>query len=215
MAYPDTIDSFTALVDGVDKIVASHPNALQTAVTAIENHLGTTTAPKVNAQIQLLGGSIIPTVTNGCVTPVIIEMSTNKNCIKVPAFAKDVDQMGDFWHELPSDYGGGTITFHVNWTHAATTTNFKVAWALKAVAIADDGTLDVAYGTAVQVNDTGGTTYDHYQTPESAPLTIAGTPLAGKVVNWRLTRVGTDGTNDTNDANAYPEGVVITYTRTA
>jgi hypothetical protein len=170
---------------------------------------------KVNAQFQLLCGGIIPATTNGCTAPAAIEMTTNKNMIKPPAFNKDTEQYGSFRHELPSDYNGGTITFHVNWCHPATTTNFKVAWALKAVAVTDDGTLDVAFGTAVQVNDTGGTTYDLYQSPESAALTIAGTPLAGKEVCWCLYRVAADDTNDTLAVDAYPLEVVITYTRTA
>jgi hypothetical protein len=215
MSYPSSVDSFSTKVDNVTKIVASDIDLLQTAVVAIENHIGTTASPKINAQFQLLCGGIIPATTNGCTAPITIEMSTNKNCIKPPAFNKDTEQYGDFWFQLPSDYDGGTVTFHVNWCHPSTTTNFKVAWALKAIAITDDGTLDVAYGTAVQVNDTGGTTYDLYQTPESAALTIAGTPVAGKEVNFRLYRVAADGTNDTLAVDAYPLQVVITYTRTA
>lgn len=42
MAFPTTIDSFTTKVDNVDTIAASHINALQTAVVAIETVLGIT-----------------------------------------------------------------------------------------------------------------------------------------------------------------------------
>jgi hypothetical protein len=54
MAYPATIDSFTTKVDGVDDVLASHMNAVQTAIVNIETEFGTqprhtaTTAPTVN-----------------------------------------------------------------------------------------------------------------------------------------------------------------------
>ena len=213
MAYPTDIDSFETKVDGVDRSYAADINALQDAIVAIETHLGITSAPKINSQIQLLGSSITSATTNGCGS-VKLEMGTNKNTIGVAAFDKDTVEFGDFWHELPADYDGGTITFHVNWTHPATTTNFKVAWSLKAVGMADGDSLDSAYGTAIQVNDEGGTTSDMYQTPESAALTIAGSPVAGELVNWRLSRVATDVTYDTLAVDAYLISVTITYTRT-
>ncbi len=40
MAYPTTLDSFTTKVDGVDTILASHTNALQASIVAIETILG-------------------------------------------------------------------------------------------------------------------------------------------------------------------------------
>lgn len=217
MSYPTDIDSFTTKTDNVDKVEASHINALQTAIVAIETHVGTAAIVQVNSQIQLMGTSITPAKTNGCADPgsTILEMSTNKNTIKVPAFDKDTVEYGDWWHELPADYDGGTITYHVNWTHPSTSTNFNVAWALKAVAIGDGGTLDASYGSAIQVNDTGGNTNYLYRSPESSALTIAGSPTAGKLVNWRIYRVANDATNDTLAVDAYLIGVTITYTRTA
>ena len=172
-----------------------------------------TSLTKINHQIQLMGSSITPATTNGCGF-VSLEMATNKNTLTLPAFDPDTVEYGDWWHELPSDYDGGTVTFHVNWTHPAATA-FKVAWSLKAVGTADGDSLDSAYGTAVQVNDEGGTTHDKYTTAESAALTIAGSPVAGEMVNWRLSRVATDGTNDTLNVDAYPISVTIAYTRTA
>jgi len=217
MSYPTSLDSFTTKTDNVDTVEASHINAVQTAIEAIEAHIGTTSAPKISAQIHLMGVGITPATTNGCADSSVtkLEMSTNKNTLNVPAFDKDTVEYGDYWFEMPADYDGGTITYHINWTHPSTTTNFKVAWNLKAVSMGDGDSLDSAYGTAVQVNDEGGTTHDKYTTAESAALTIAGTPAAGKYVNFRVSRVATDGTNDTLAVDAYLLEIVITYTRTA
>lgn len=42
--YPDSLDSFTAKVDGVDTVAASHVNDLQDAIVQIETELGTNPA---------------------------------------------------------------------------------------------------------------------------------------------------------------------------
>jgi hypothetical protein len=188
------------------------PGAAKLVISDSDSRVNSWVTP-INKQIQLLGSSITASATNGC-GMINLEMPTNKNTIRVPAFDKDTVEFGEWWHELPSDYDGGTITYHVIWTHPATTTNFKVAWSLKAMAVGNAVSLDTAYGGAVQVNDEGAVTSYQYTTAESAALTIAGTPLAGKLVNWKLSRVATDGTNDTLAVDAYPIEVCITYTRT-
>lgn len=47
MAYPSTVDSYTAKTDGVDHVLAAHVNTLQTSVVAIETELGTDPAGSV------------------------------------------------------------------------------------------------------------------------------------------------------------------------
>jgi len=112
---------------------------------------------------------------------------------------------------MPLDYDGGTITAKFYWTHPATTVNFKVSWGLQGVATGDGDTLDVAQGTAVYANDEGGTTSDNYTSPATSAITIAGTPAAGKLINFRVLRKADDGTNDTLAVDAYLIGVLIEY----
>jgi hypothetical protein len=114
---------------------------------------------------------------------------------------------------MPADYNGGQVSYKVMWTHGSTTTNFKVAWALQAIAYGDNQPIDAAWGTAVQVNDTGGTTNYFYISP-SGTITVAGSPAAGCGMKFRLQRVATDGTNDTLAVDAKMIGVQVTYTRT-
>ena len=97
--------------------------------------------------------------------------------------------------------------------HPATTTNFKVAWALEAVCIRDDDTADASWGSAVQTNDTGGTTSDLYISPATGNITVGGTPTASALVQFRASRVATDGTNDTLAVDAFLIGVMVTFTR--
>jgi hypothetical protein len=111
---------------------------------------------------------------------------------------------------MPDDYDGGTVTAIFYWLHTGGTA-FKVSWGLQAVATGDGDPLDVPQGTAIYANDEGGTPNDDYHSPETAEITIAGTPAAGKLIQFRVSRKADDGTNDTLDADAYLIGVLIKY----
>jgi hypothetical protein len=60
MSYPSTIDTFTTKVDGVDKYLAAHMNAVQTAITAIETELGADVAGTAATLLARLALSISP-----------------------------------------------------------------------------------------------------------------------------------------------------------
>lgn len=163
------------------------------------------------AHRQLWVGGWKPTKTAGCAPPSDIEMGTNKNVYDYLAFDKDTIEYAYANIPMPEDYTGGTVYFKPYWLHPSTTTNFKVSWGLAGVAIADDGTLDVAQGTYIYSNDTGGTTSDLYIGPISGEVTLAGTPAAGKLVQFRACRKADDATNDTLAVDAYLIGAMIWY----
>ena len=161
---------------------------------------------------QLWIGGWKPTITAGCSASDRIEMGTNKNVYDyLPFDGGSVDENAYANIPLPQDYTGGVIYAKPYWTHPATTTNFKVAWGLQAVAIDNDGALDVAQGTAQTSLDEGGTTSDLYIGPQTSAITIAGTPTAGKLVNWNCYRDASDTTNDTLAVDAYLLGWMIWY----
>jgi hypothetical protein len=160
---------------------------------------------------QVWVGGWKPTLTAGCAQAAQIEMGTNKNVYDYLAFDKDTIEYAYVNFPMPSDYTGGDIYFNAKWLHPATTTNFKVSWGLAGVSFSDDDTLDAAQGTAIYSNDTGGTTSDFYASPQSAAVTIAGTPVAGDLVQLRVLRKADDGTNDTLAVDAYLLGCMIWY----
>ena len=49
---------------------------------------------------------------------------------------------------FPKSWNEGTITFQAYWTTTATDTD-GVAWGLQGVAVSDNDTIDVAYGTTM------------------------------------------------------------------
>ena len=178
---------------------------------ANDNYLKTA----VLAQIFISAAGMSPLAAAPCAPLATTSLGTpGIRDIKTLDFDKDTAEYADsVLFAMPSDYNGGTFTFKVIWKHAATTTNFKVAWGLAAVAFADDLALNVAYGSVVQVNDIGGTTSDYYITPESAAVTPGGTAAAGCGMLIQINRFATDATNDTLAIDAGLIGVQITYTR--
>lgn len=159
---------------------------------------------------QLWIGNAKPTLTSGC-TAAQIEMGTNKNVYDYLAFDPASIEYAYANVGLPQDYTGGVVYAQFWWTHPATTTNFKVSWGLQAVSFSDDDTLDAAQGTAIYSNDTGGTTSDLYVSPQTAAITIGGTPVAGDLCQFRILRKADDGTNDTLAVDAYLLGVMVWY----
>jgi hypothetical protein len=150
--------------------------------------------------------AMIPRVTNGPSISVT-ETTTNKINRRTLDFDKDTIEYVQFRIAMPKSWDEGTITFQPIWTHAATTTNFKVSWGLQAVAISDGEDGDAAFGTAQYSNDTGGSTGFVYIGPESAAITVAGTPATEDSVTFQVLRKADDATNDTLAVDASLIGI--------
>ena len=166
----------------------------------------------ISPQFALTAAGGRPTTTSGCAVATQLELATNDVDLVSLDFDPDADEYAVWQFPLPSDYDGGTITFKVLWSHPAATA-FVVYYELTALCLTDGDAQDAAWGAAVSVNDTGGTTNDLYITAASAAVTIGGTPAAGNYCFFRLMRDADNG-SDTLDADARVQAVQITYTRT-
>jgi len=167
---------------------------------------------KINSQIQIGAGAMASLITTGA-SPNQVEIGTNKRNMFVQDFADGASIPGvEFSIVLPSDYDGGTMTAQFFWTANSTSTN-SVVWKIAGVCFADDGTLDAAMGTYQSVTDANkSTAYDLNISDATSDITIAGTPAAGKLCNFKILRDPTDG-SDTLAATARLLSVVLTYTR--
>lgn len=167
-------------------------------------------AVDINKQtIWVPAAAMTPRTTNGAAAGTA-EMSSNKNMVSTLDFDATTQEFAQFDIRMPKSWNEGTVTFIPVWSHAATTTNFGVAWGLDAVAISDGDALDVAFGTAVVVTDTGGTTNTKYEGAESSAATIAGSPATGDLVQFRIHRDPANG-SDTMAIDARLHGVVLLY----
>lgn len=154
-----------------------------------------------------------PTTTAGCAALAAVEISSSQPEVFSLDCDAATDEKAQFQWVPPKGWNNGTITYAVYWSHAATVTNFAAIFGLECLAVSNDDTIGAAYGTAVTVTDTGGTTNDLYVSPTSSALTIGGTPADADEVFCRVYR-DADAGGDTLAVDARLMGVAIFYTQT-
>ncbi len=164
--------------------------------------------------VYIAAGSMSPSVTGGCAALAGIASASNQPDIRTLDFDATTQEYAQFSIVMPKSWDEGTLTFIAHWSHAATTTNFGVVWDLQAVAVSNDDTIAVAYGTAQTSADTGGTTNDLYSSPESSAITVSGSPAAEDMVFFRLSRVTGNG-SDTMAIDARLHGITVYMTTSA
>lgn len=164
--------------------------------------------------IYIAAGAMRPSVSGGCAALSAAVSAANQPDIVTLDFDTTTQEYAQFSVVMPKKWNEGTVTAVFHWSHAATTTNFGVVWDLQGVAVSNDDTIAVAYGTAQTATDTGGTTNDLYTSPETSAITIAGTPAAEDMVFFRVSRVTGDG-GDTMAIDARLHGLTLYVTTDA
>lgn len=217
------IAGLTSAADGLPYFTGSGSAALATFTSAARNLLDDTNVATMLATLTARGQGLetifIPAVamvsrtTNGAAAGTA-EMSTNKNMFKTLDFDTSTQEFAQLEVWFPKSWDRGTVTFQPIWSHASTTTNFGVVWALQGVARSDDDAGDVAFGTEQTSTDTGGTTNDIYLGPVSSAITIGGTPAADDSVQFQIKRNVTDG-SDNMAIDASLHGIRLFFTTNA
>lgn len=165
------------------------------------------------ASLYIPAAAMISRTTTGA-EAATTELATNDVMLETMNFDTAADEHVQFSFTMPKNWNAGTVSAVFYWSHPSTATNFGVAWAIQAVAFANDDALDTAFGTAVVTTDTGGTTDDLYISAESAAVTIAGTPAAEEMAYFQVYRDVSDAGDDLA-VDARLHGVRIFYDVTA
>jgi len=185
------------------------------------NPKGTGTLKSGTAAVKIAGketiwvpsGAMYGAETNGADAKQI-ETTATRPDMKVLDFDAGTAEYAQFSVAMPKSWNEGTITYQVYWTPGSTNTG-NCIFGLQAVACADNDTIDVAYGTQIEVTDAGiGTVEDQQITSESSAMTVAGSPAAGELTYFQLLRDAADG-SDTFSADARVLGVKLFYTTDA
>ena len=143
-----------------------------------------------------------------------VETTATRPDMKVFDFDASTKQYTQFTIAMPKSWNEGTLTYQVYWAPSTTNTG-NCIFGLQAVACGDSDTIDVAYGTAIEVTDAGiGTVEDQQITSESSAMTVAGSPAAGEQTYFQLYRDAADG-SDTFTGESRVLGVKIFYTTDA
>ena len=153
-----------------------------------------------------------PNTTNGCAALAQTELGNGPE-LKTLDFDKDSDEFAQFAVAFPKSWNEGTITFQVFFTGNSTNTG-DVVWTLAGTALADNGSLNTAFGTAVATTAKAhsGTANDLDVTAESGAVTIAGSPSTDEYVFFEIKR---DVSEDSFSADAKLLGVKLLFTTDA
>lgn len=141
--------------------------------------------------IQIRARSWEPNTTDPAADAVQTETGNGKNYI-TRAFA--VGEQASIEMALPKNYSGGTVTWWYYWiSPTGCTAGDTVIFGLRGSSTQDGDAIDEALGNQVTIEDTvlTGAGYSH-ESPESAALTISGSPSGGDMVDWELERTGGD-----------------------
>ena len=143
-----------------------------------------------------------------------VETTATRPDLKVFDFDASTKQYTQFTIAMPKSWNEGTLTYQVYWSPSTTNTG-NCIFGLQGVACADSDTIDVAYGTAIEVTDAGiGTVEAQQITSESSAMTVAGSPAAGEQTYFQLYRDAADG-SDTFTGESRVLGVKLFYTTDA
>lgn len=156
--------------------------------------------------------AMIPRTTNGAAIG-NVESTTNKVMSRTLDFDTTTQEFAQFSVWFPKSWNLGTVTFQPVFSQLTTAAG-GVVFGLAGLALSDADDIDAAFGTAQTSTKTAGTLGKYYLGPESAAITIAGTPAAGDVVVFQINRTVADG-SDTLAQDARLHGVRLFFTTNA
>jgi len=160
--------------------------------------------------IWIPANAMTPTVSNPCADITAVETTAGRPDMYVLDFDDGADEHAQFTVAFPKSWNLGTVTFQVFWCSTATDTD-GVSWGLQGVAMNDNETMDVVYGTAIVVDDANqGAAEELLVTSESTAVTIAGTPADNDLTYFRIFRDVSDA-NDTAAEDARLIGLKLFY----
>jgi hypothetical protein len=117
--------------------------------------------------------AMYPNTTSGCADIAQVELSNGPE-LKCLDFDPSSDENAQFTVCFPKSWNEGTITFQAFWTVTGTNTG-TVAWGLSGVSIADDASVNTAFGTNVVATAKAfsGTSNDMTVSAVSGAVTVA------------------------------------------
>ena len=143
-----------------------------------------------------------------------VETTALRPDMKVMDFADTADDHAQFSVAFPKSWNEGTVTYQCFWTPSTTNTG-NCIFGLQGVSVGDGDTIDVAFGTAVNITDAGiGTVEDQQVSAESSAVTIAGSPAVDQQTYFQIFRDANAG-GDTYTGVARLLGIKIFFTTDA
>ena len=161
--------------------------------------------------IYVPAAAMYPNTTNGCAAITQVELSNGPE-LKCLDFDASSDENAQFTVCFPKSWNEGTVTFQAFWTVTGTNTG-TVAWGLSGVSIADDVSINTAFGTNVVATAKAfsGTSNDIMVSAESGAVTIANAAVDTQTY-FQIMR---DVSADTQSGDARLLGIKLFFTTDA
>ena len=161
--------------------------------------------------IYIPAAAMYPNTTNGCADLEQVELSNGPE-LKCLDFDPSSDENAQFTVCFPKSWNEGTVTFQAFWTVTGTNTG-TVAWGLSGVSIADDASINTAFGTNVVATAKAfsGTSNDIMVSAESGAVTIANAAVDTQTY-FQIMR---DVSADTQSGDARLLGIKLFFTTDA
>ena len=161
--------------------------------------------------IYVPAAAMYPNSTNGCADLEQVELSNGPE-LKCLDFDASSDENAQFTVCFPKSWNEGTVTFQAFWTVTGTNTG-TVAWGLSGVSIADDVSINTAFGTNVVATAKAfsGTSNDIMVSAESGAVTIANAAVDTQTY-FQIMR---DVSADTQSGDARLLGIKLFFTTDA
>jgi hypothetical protein len=190
----------------------AHVSTGELATAALHNTLLDNVAGLITGlhELYIPIGAFRPHPVNGCAPVEDVLLSSG---IYISGMAFDGGTLVEscsFVFAFPKRWNEGTITAQV-YTFNTGGGAGNYVFSLAAVCASDDDSLDVAVGTSQTMTDTALVAKDLATSPQSAAITIAGTPSVGDLTRVVLTRDPTVG-GDTYASDVYVTGVKLRLT---
>lgn len=116
------------------------------------------------------------------------------------------------WLYLPESYDAGTIRAKFAWRRASGTGAANVVWGIRAVAISDNASPAVNFGTGATVTDAASTTTANFNLSGwTSACTIGNTPSKGDLFAIEVYRDGAAGGDTLNSVDAWLSAVIVEF----
>lgn len=181
-----------------DGLVATGSTVALTGSTAVEDFIFVPVEERVT-----------PTASGGCAALATVATSANHPDVTSLDFDQTTAEHAQLRHVFGEVAQTGNVSLQFMWSHASGGSSFGVAWVVKGVNIADDGTIDVAFGPVQTAHDTGGTANDHHTSPKTGYVKFTSAAALDRIV-LDVSRDPTDPA-DTLDLDARLEGILVWY----
>lgn len=179
------------------------------ASTGVWQEAGIDISPIGTQELSVPASGMWSSSTNGALGLNKIELVTNDIDIQTFDFTSTTaDEHVQFVWSPPQNWDAGTIRIKFKWSHATGTGN--VRWGAQATSLANSDPIDVAWGVIQEVTDANEANNDIILSAFTPAITIAGTPVAGEYVQFRILRSGSDGA-DTFTATARLHEIIVEY----